>query len=128
MTTELSVHWKQQFIFFLPKVGTNLPQFMEDELKQDRTRKQPFVLAFGDRRYPTQSFVIIEGVALPATDLIAAFDICFKSLYLFDIAYPCQCQTTWEFIHKFLFKLSEGKGKVSTSPSVRSLHAFLSSQ
>ncbi|XP_071850959.1 uncharacterized protein [Apostichopus japonicus] len=67
-------------------VGTNLPQFIEDELKQDRTRKQPFVLTFGDRRNPTQSFVIIEGVALPATDLIADFDICFKSFYVFDIA------------------------------------------
>lgn len=105
-------------------VGTNIPQFI-DEIVENRNRKQPFVLILGDRKQPCQSFVIVEGTALPAADIMEAVDICFKSFYVLDISYPSQCSSSWEFIQQYVFKLAEGKGKGLTSPSVRSLRAYL---
>lgn len=108
-------------------VGTNIPQYIEG-IQNNTHRKQPFVLIMGERNHPTQSFAIIESSALPAVDIIEAIDICFKSFYVLDISYPSQCNTSWEFIQRFVFQLSDGrKGKGATSPSVRSLRAYLTS-
>lgn len=108
-------------------MGTNIPQYIEGT-QNNRHRKQPFVLIMGERNHPTQSFVIIESSALPAADAMEAVDICFKSFYVLDISYPTQCNTSWKIIQQFVFKLpDERKGKGTTSPSVRSLCAYLTS-
>ncbi|KAJ8032218.1 hypothetical protein HOLleu_25686 [Holothuria leucospilota] len=51
--------------------------------------------------------------------------MCFISFYVFDVEYPKECQSTWEFIQKVFFKLSQRKGKSVTSPGVRSLGTFI---
>lgn len=74
---------------------------------------------------PSQTFVIIDGLALEAGTLVKAVDICFKAIYILYVEYPRQCQTTWEFIQKYFLQLGDGKGKGLTSPSVRTLRTFL---
>lgn len=111
-------------------MGTNIPQYIE-EIMETRNRKQPSVLILGERKHPAQSFVVVEGSVLPAADILEAVDVCFKAFYVLDISYPSQCCTSWEFLQQFVFKLFEGngngKGKGLTSPSVRSLRAYLAS-
>lgn len=104
------------------QVGTNIPCFITDSIGY---HKQPFVLALGDNKAePAQSFLIIEGRALPFAKILDALDTCFKSFYIFDLQYPKACYSTWDFIQKFVYKMMEDKGKASP-PSVRSLRTFI---
>ncbi|XP_030834294.1 uncharacterized protein LOC115921202 [Strongylocentrotus purpuratus] len=87
--------------------GTSMP---EDE------RRQPFVLLLGERSRPAQAFVIFEGRAMAAPSLLKAIDLCFKMIYVFDVEYAPQCYTTWEFVQKYVFEISDNvKGKMGTS-------------
>lgn len=63
------------------------------------------------RKEPSQSFVIVDGLAIEASSLLKAVDICFKAFFVLDVCYPKQCHTTWEFIQKFFYKMGEGKEK-----------------
>ena len=63
---------------------------------------------------------------MAAPSLLKAIDLCFKMIYVFDVEYAPQCYTTWEFVQKYVFEISDNvKGKMGTSPSVRSLRAHL---
>ena len=72
--------------------------------------------------------MIVEGQAMRVESMLKAVDVCFKLMYILDLHYPQQCATTWEFIQKVIYEIKEVKNdkkKDSTSPSVRSLRAFL---
>ncbi|KAJ8049921.1 hypothetical protein HOLleu_02887 [Holothuria leucospilota] len=94
-------------------------------LQHGRKKVQPFILMLEKRCSPSQVFVIVDGLAIKASTLLKGVDICCKSFYVFDVEYPKECQSTWEFIQKFFFKLGQGKEKSVTSPGVRSLRTFI---
>ena len=86
---------------------------------------QPFILAFGDAIHPEQQFVIVERVAIEATSLLAAVDICLKTFYVMDMDYPWQCANTWDFLQKIVYGLGAGKGREGSTADVLSLKNFL---
>lgn len=111
------------FVYFW-QVGTNLPAYL-DQRHDGVQAIQPSVLVLGTRQEPSQSFVIVDGLAIEASSLLKAVDICFKAFYVLDVCYPKECHTTWEFFQNFFFKMGEGKGKSVTSSGVRSLRTFI---
>ncbi|KAJ8018120.1 hypothetical protein HOLleu_44066 [Holothuria leucospilota] len=105
-------------------VGTNLPEYLS-RVQAERKKPQPFILILGTRVLPSQIFLVIEGVAIEHPTLLKTVDACFKAFYVFDIIYPPQCQSTWEFIPKYFFGMEDGKGKSLTTAAVRSLRTYL---
>ena len=100
-------------------MGTNLPGYLS-LLVTSGSRPQPFVLLLGENCNPSQTFVTIEGRALPAKSLLKTVDLCFKVIYVFDVEYPKHCISTWEFLQKVMYGITDGKGKSATAPAVRS--------
>ena len=76
--------------------------------RAESTKTHPFVMAMGNAQQISQSFVIINGQALEQSTLLAAVDVCFKAFYIFDMNYPKQCASTWEFLQNVMFQM-EGK-------------------
>ncbi|XP_049333160.1 uncharacterized protein LOC111195806 isoform X2 [Astyanax mexicanus] len=107
---------KKSFIDLQP-VGTNMVEFLSEA---QGTRPYPFVLALGDDQRCSQSFVVINGEAMEQSTLIGAVDVCFKAYYVFDINYPRQCSSVWEFLQTVVYELPGQE-----SPSVRLLRAFI---
>ncbi|PIK42603.1 hypothetical protein BSL78_20529 [Apostichopus japonicus] len=104
------------------QIGTNLPEFLA---KVSQT--QPFILIIGEnRRNPEQQFVIVERMAMPASSLIKAVDLCFKVFYVLDLNYPWESNNVWDFIQKNIYGLGEGKGRLRSTPSVLALKNFVS--
>ena len=89
-------------ILFISQIGINLPQYLDAQ-----PTGQPFVLALGQEDAPTQCFTVIEGRALKQDTLLKAVDVCFKSFYVLDVAYPSPCFTTWQFILGYSMKWAQ---------------------
>ncbi|KAJ8046587.1 hypothetical protein HOLleu_05308 [Holothuria leucospilota] len=104
----LFITFSKSFAYFW-QVGTNLPAYL-DQRHGGVQAIQPSVLVLGTRLEPSQSFFIVDGLAIQATSLLKAVDICFKAFYVLDVCYPKKCHTTWEFFQKFFFfKWERGK-------------------
>ncbi|XP_026124521.1 uncharacterized protein LOC113106635 [Carassius auratus] len=84
------------------KVGTNMVEFLN---RPESTKNHPFVMVMGNGQQISQAFVIINGQALEQSTLLAAVDLCFKAFYVFDMNYPKQCASTWEFMQHVVFQI-----------------------
>ncbi|CAM4568373.1 unnamed protein product [Leuciscus chuanchicus] len=84
------------------QVGMNMVEFLD---RAESTKTHPFVMAMGNAQQISQSFVIINGQALEQSTLLAAVDVCFKAFHVFDMNYPKQCASTWEFLQHVIFKM-----------------------
>ncbi|ROI26629.1 hypothetical protein DPX16_21572 [Anabarilius grahami] len=98
-------HFQGTVKFGVAQVGTNMVEFLN---RAESTKPHPFVMAMGNGQHISQCFVIINGQALEQSTLLAAVDVCFKAFFVFDINYPKQCASTWEFLQHVLFQM-EGK-------------------
>ncbi|KTF80519.1 hypothetical protein cypCar_00036501 [Cyprinus carpio] len=92
---------RKAFIDLQP-VGTNMVEFIN---RPESTKHHPFVMAMGNGQQISQAFVIINGQALEQSTLLAAVDLCFKAFYVFDMNYPKQCASTWEFMQHVVFQI-----------------------
>ncbi len=88
--------------------------------RAESTKPHPFVMAMENGRHISQAFVILDGRSLEQSTLLAAVDLCFKAFNIFDMNYPKQCASTWEFLQHVIFQM-EGK----ESSAVRFLRTSL---
>ncbi|KAA0718498.1 hypothetical protein E1301_Tti021987 [Triplophysa tibetana] len=103
----------------LQPIGTNVVEFLR---RTELTKPFPFVLAMGNIRHISQAFVILNGQALEQTTLLSAVDVCFKAFYVFDVNFPRQCASTWEFLQTVVFQM-EGNESFAIRFLRCSLHA-----
>lgn len=107
---------RKAFIDLQP-VGTNMVEYLN---RAESTKPHPFVMAMENGRHISQAFVILDGRSLEQSTLLAAVDLCFKAFNIFDMNYPKQCASTWEFLQHVIFQM-EGK----ESSAVRFLRTSL---
>ncbi|KAM3593393.1 uncharacterized protein V6R79_012081 [Siganus canaliculatus] len=73
---EYSLESRRNFIDVKPP-GTNIVEYLSNV-----SFNSPFVLMLGDENVCSQTFVILEGMALEQPSLLAAVDVCFKAYYI----------------------------------------------
>ena len=102
--------WLIYLVFFpLSQVGTNLVEYLQ-EARASRT--YPYVLSLGNDVWnSSQSFVILCGEALEQKTLLQAVDVCFKVFYIFDIEYPKQCASVWQFLQNAVYEMGGDESK-----------------
>ncbi|GFQ94323.1 uncharacterized protein TNCT_416771 [Trichonephila clavata] len=65
------------FIQFIP-VGEGVDKFMREDRLLGGERRQPFVLAIGEKCKPQQAFLIFEENCMEIKTVLKAVDLCFK--------------------------------------------------
>ena len=90
------------------------------DLLRDCTRSEPYVLVMGEGE-ASQFFGFFGGDAQEHMTLLGAVDVCFKTFYVYDINYPKQCCSAWEFLQKAVYQLPGAE-----SPSVKFLRTTVS--
>ena len=93
------------------QVVTNIPIYLEQS-----TNCELHDMVTGERGNPKQSFVVVEGHAIPCVSLPKAVDICFKLTYVLEVNYGWRCSHTFVFLQKYVFAL--GKDDSVPLPSV----------
>ena len=83
---------------------------------EQSNKREPHVVIMGERGNPEQSFVVVEGHAIPCVSLLKAVDICFKLMYVLEVNYCRRCSHTFVFLQKYVFAL--GKDDSVPLPSV----------
>ncbi|XP_058651083.1 uncharacterized protein LOC131551888 isoform X2 [Onychostoma macrolepis] len=106
------IETRKAFIDIQP-IGTNMAEYL-----RSKNSEFPHVLMLGDNQC-FQAFAVINGEALEQNTLLAAVDVCFKAFYVFDIDYPKQCSTVWQFLQTVVYGLSGDE-----TPTMRVLRAF----
>lgn len=77
---------------------------------------QPFIIIIAsDILYPQEILVYVDGIKYKFFNILNAIDICFKIFHLFNIKYPIQCESVWQFIQCYFYEI---KSKSYTYPSV----------
>ncbi|KAL1007159.1 hypothetical protein UPYG_G00082830 [Umbra pygmaea] len=107
------IETRKAFIDIQP-IGTNMAEYL-----RSKDSEFPHVLMMGDNQC-FQAFAIINGEALEQNTLLAAVDVCFKAFYVFDIDYPKQCSTVWQFLQTVVYGLPGDE-----TPTMRVLRAFI---
>lgn len=77
---------------------------MTDDSYLEGDRRQPFVLAIGDKYNPTQTFVIFEKNCIPSTSLLKCVDLCYKLTYVLNLEFSPYCRNVWQFINDIFYK------------------------
>ena len=83
---------------------------------EQSTNRETRVMIMGERGNPEQSFVVVEGHAIPCVSLLKAVDICFKLTYVLDVNYCWRCSHTFVFLQNYIYAL--GKDGSIPLPSV----------
>ncbi|KAJ8049893.1 hypothetical protein HOLleu_02837 [Holothuria leucospilota] len=88
-----------------------------------KIKPQPFVVCRGHRLNPTQAYVIVERRAMPQASLLKAIDVCFKSVYIWDVEFQPSCKVAWQFLQNVIYEFLD-----PNIPScVRNMRAFIAS-
>lgn len=101
------------------QLGTNIPEYV----RAKRDQNQPHILILGNRKEPTQSFVIIEEHAIQQPSLLHAVDACFKAFYVLDLDYPAACLSIWEFFEGIIYEMKRQE-PTKLSAQVKILRSF----
>ncbi|KAM7423196.1 hypothetical protein PAMA_010972 [Pampus argenteus] len=103
------------------KEGASLSTFLE---KVDG--RQPFLLGIGEQRKKiTRFFIVVDQKALPCKALtsVAAFDVLFKTHYVFSLSYDDALSAFYTFIQTTIYNIDVGTTK--ETPRVKELRAKL---
>lgn len=62
----------------------------------------------------TEIFLYFDGIKYSFSNFLRAVDICYKTMYVFDLAFPPESVTFWTFTDNFFFdvKCNETSTKV----------------
>ena len=102
------------------QVGTDLADAARSK---DVCYKQPFLLAVGPMKQPTQYVMVVDQLSIPAGDsTVTALDMLFKSYYCFNVEFPLAISQFWEF---FAFDVYGVMNKKEAKPQVRSLASVI---
>lgn len=85
-----------------------------------RTRAHPYTLALGDEKNCSQAFAIIDGKAMEHATIVQAVDVAYKAFYIFDVNYPKECSTAWQFLQG-VYEMGQG----NMPPCVSFLHTLV---
>ena len=74
------------------------------EERNDKKRRQPYLLGIGERNNPTQFFIVVDDLAIPCEgDITEAVDKLFKVHYVFNIRYADEVYGFFAFIQNFVY-------------------------
>lgn len=66
-------------------------------------RLQPFLIVLNNQ----QQFALVgDDFSYLFDDFLVAIDIYFKIFFVFNLEYPFECQSFWEFIQKFFYDIN----------------------
>lgn len=105
VTTKFTIKDSQQSVVFY---GKNLQEVEEriNHLKETKMSIQPSIYCVGDSIFSIKDiFVIFDDIRYKFSSLIKALDICFKTIYLFDLEFPPESVTFYSFIEAFFFDM-----------------------
>lgn len=66
---------------------------------------QPLVVSIGEKVIPEEFQVIINSVKYSLPSMQEAFDVCFKSFYALNVAYPKQGERVWQIIQNCVYRI-----------------------
>ena len=83
------------------QVNVNIEHYLKK--KKDGTGddfpKQPYLLLLKSSDSAiSQSFVVVEYIAIPCKSVLKAFDLLYKCFYLFDLNYPQELESLYSFL------------------------------
>jgi hypothetical protein len=86
--------------------------FSFQELQDERfyaypTNISPFIVAIGtEKSFVTQYMVAVDGYLIPTkTTFLEAFDILFKTHFIFNLDYDADLRMLFKFIQHYLYKI-----------------------
>nr|XP_054755246.1 uncharacterized protein LOC129261213 [Lytechinus pictus] len=96
----------QYFLVTKPH-GTSVASFLEDEQRQPvQKRTQHYLLGVGNKRSPSQFFVIIDKQAIQCStgpDITQAVDVMFKLHYIFNLHYAAELKSFYAFLEHYVY-------------------------
>ncbi len=93
------------FFFFNFQIGEGIEKFMLEDRLLGGERKQPFILAIGEKFNPVQTFVVIENHCIEVSSQLKGVDICFKITYILNLEFSLYCRNVWQFLNEIFYKL-----------------------
>ena len=97
------------FFFSISKVSSSL-----QDMLQQKTTKQPTLLALGSHQSIQQFFLKIEEFGIPldqSTNIISAVDLLFKCHYIFNLEYAAPLVNFFLYLQTQIYNLKY-KGKL----------------
>lgn len=86
---------------------------------------QPYLVCVGDATNGGDFFVIInKKMVAVGTSFLRAFDVLFKSHFVFNVHYAPQLNLFYNFFESFIYAINETKPKVSVAALEVSLSKF----
>ncbi|KAJ8017429.1 hypothetical protein HOLleu_45176 [Holothuria leucospilota] len=109
-----------KYLYQTVPLGTDLA---DEARRKDVCYKQPFLLAVGPLKQPTQYVMVVDQLSIPAGDSpVTAIDALFKAYYCFNVEFPISVSQFWEFL---AFEVNEVMDKKEAKPQVRSLASII---
>ena len=100
----------------MSQVGTGVDTYAQ---QKECVYSQPFILALGDIRNPTEFFIVVDNLTIPGgSSALEAFDRLFKVHYVFAVHFAKPLQSFFNFFEGIVYKLD-----VAIKPSVRELYS-----
>ena len=96
----------------------------EDNLINNKDSGSPHLVTAGDKNSPDCAwYLVIDGSAIPVgNNFLKAFDLLFKSFFVFNLHYPPDLTPTFSFFESLVYKMSTA---TSSLPSVQVLAVSL---
>ena len=93
---------KKKFLFCLQD-GCDVQKAATEK---DGRYTQPYLLAVGPEKEPSQFFLVLDRIAVPAgLHLVQALDSLFKAHYVFNVEYSLTLQPFWEFFAAVVYNI-----------------------
>lgn len=69
------------------------------------------MVIYGDKLHIAKLLVVIDGfvISFEAADFKKAFDVVFKSYFVFDVSYPKGLETFFKFLEMEVYKITSKK-------------------
>lgn len=76
------------------------------KMEEAKALVQPYVILVGKLGDLQAAYVVINNHLYIANSTLRAADICFKSVFALNAAYPPESQPLWTWIQKFILKIT----------------------
>lgn len=124
-TTKFTIKDSQESVLFL---SSNLQEIEDrlNHLNKTNISIQPSIYCVGEDILLIEDiYLIFDNIRFKFTNVLKAFDICFKIIYLFDLEFPPESILFYSFIEMYFFKF---KSMNTTNSKVHVLCEYLKNQ
>lgn len=95
----------QESFLYIGKTHQELEEHISF-LKNKKESIQPFILCIGeDILSISEIYVYFDGIKYKFHSFLRAVDICFKTIYVFDLDFPNESIMFWNFIETFFYNM-----------------------